>query len=65
MVHLLMRLYDPTSGQIRIDGHDITGIQRTWLRQNIGIVLQEPFLFSKTIYDNIHLAQRGAHREEV
>ena len=65
LVHLLMRLYDPTSGQIRIDGHDITDIQRTWLRQNIGIVLQEPFLFSKTIYDNIHLARRGAHREEV
>ncbi len=65
LVHLLMRLYDPTSGQIRIDGHEITDIQRTWLRQNIGIVLQEPFLFSKTIYDNIHLARRGAHREEV
>lgn len=65
LVHLLMRLYDPTGGQIRIDGHDLTQIQRQWLRQNIGIVLQEPFLFSKTIYDNIHLARRSARREEV
>lgn len=65
LVHLLLRLYDPTGGTIRIDGQDITEIQRRWLRERIGIVLQEPFLFSKTIYDNIHLARRGAERREV
>ncbi len=65
LVHLLMRLYDPSSGVIRIDGVDLTRIQRRWLREHIGIVLQEPFLFSRTIYDNIHLAHRQAGEQQV
>jgi ATP-binding cassette subfamily B protein len=53
LVNLLPRFYDATSGTILLDDHDITTISRRYLRQNIGIVEQEPFLFSMTIRDNI------------
>lgn len=56
LVHLLSRLYDYTSGSITIDGVELHDIQRKHIRKQIGIVLQEPFLFSKTIRDNIQLA---------
>ena len=67
LMHLLDRLYElpKAGGTISIGGVDISAIRLSYLRENIGMVLQEPFLFSKTIYDNIHLARRGAHREEV
>lgn len=50
---LLQRLYDPQSGSISIGGRDISAINKKYLRGKIGIVLQEPFLYSKTILDNI------------
>ena len=55
LVHLLSRLYDlpDNSGVIKIDGIDIRRIARSHLRRNIGLCLQEPFLFSKTIRENI------------
>lgn len=55
LVHLLCRLYDLGEGQgkITIDGVDIRKISRDYLRRNVGLVLQEPFLFSKTIRQNI------------
>ena len=53
LVHLLLRLYDYTKGSIRIDGVELKRISRQWIRKHIGIVLQEPFLFSKTIRENI------------
>lgn len=53
LAHLLVRLYDYTSGSIKIDGVELKEIDKQWIRKHIGIVLQEPFLFSKTIYDNI------------
>ena len=53
LVNLLPRFYDATAGTILLDDHDITTISRRYLRQNIGIVEQEPFLFSMTIRDNI------------
>jgi len=58
MVHLLSRLYDlkDTDGLITIDGIDIRRIKRSHLRRNIGLCLQEPFLFSKTIRENISIA---------
>jgi len=55
LVHLLLRLYDYQGGHIFIDGVELSTISREWIRKNIGIVLQEPFLFSKTIYENIAL----------
>ena len=59
MVHLLSRLYDlkDDEGLITIDGIDIRKINRAHLRRHIGLCLQEPFLFSKTIRDNISIAK--------
>lgn len=50
---LLLRLYDPQDGQISLDGMDLKDISPLWLRQNIGVVSQEPVLFSGTIRENI------------
>jgi len=60
LVNLLPRFYDPTSGVITLDGVDITKYPRKYLRSQIGIVEQEPFLFSRSIRDNITY---GVHRE--
>lgn len=65
LAHLLTRLYDPTSGHIFVDGQDITSIARSHIRQNVATVLQEPFLFSKTIINNIRIANPNASEEEV
>lgn len=65
LVHLLTRLYDYHSGSITIDGVELKDIQRKHLRKNIGIVLQEPFLFSRSIYDNIRIANPSAKQEEI
>jgi ATP-binding cassette subfamily B protein len=50
---------------VKIDGHELRDINREYLRSKVGIVLQEPFLFSKTIYENIRLANRNADRKAV
>ncbi len=65
LVHLLSRLYDCSAGTILIDGHDIRTIQKNYLRKKIGIVLQEPFLYSKTIYDNINIAAGKKQKDMV
>ena len=57
IMHLLLRLYDYESGSITINGTELKNIEKSWLRQKIGIVLQEPFLFSKTIMANIEMAK--------
>jgi len=53
LMHLLLRMYDIDSGNIQLDGHDITELDPTYLRQNIAIVPQEPVLFGGTIFENI------------
>ena len=67
LVHLLARLYDVPEGQgrITINGTDIKKIHRGHLRRNIGLVLQEPFLFSKTLHENISATKPGADLEAV
>ncbi len=65
LAHLLVRLYDCQKGIIRIDGVDIKNIDRKWIRENIGIVLQDSFLFSKTIKDNIRLGNPGCSENDV
>ncbi len=65
LVHLLPALYDYSEGSIKIDGHELKEIDRKWLRKNIGIVLQEPFLFSKSVRENIRLAHKDASEDEV
>ncbi|HOE70652.1 MAG TPA: ABC transporter ATP-binding protein [Brevefilum sp.] len=60
LVNLLPRFYDPTAGLITLDGVDITRYPRKYLRSQIGIVEQEPFLFSRSIRENITY---GVHRQ--
>lgn len=67
LVHLLCRMYDVPegSGRILIDGVDIRKIDRLHMRKSVGLVLQESFLFSKSILDNIRATRPGATQEEV
>lgn len=65
MTKLMQRLYLPESGQVFIDGLDLAQLEPTWLRQRIGVVLQENFLFNGSVRDNIALARPGASIEEV
>jgi len=65
IINLLPRFYDTTSGRILIDGHDIRDLKIADLRSQIGTVLQETFLFSVSIAENIAYGRKGASREEV
>ena len=65
LVMLLQRLYEPTRGQIYLDGTPLNAIERHYLRRHVGIVLQEPFLYSRTIHENIAITRTGATRQEV
>ena len=56
IVHLMQRLFEPQSGRITIGGVDIQKIDRSYLRAHVGLVLQEPFLYSKTLRDNVGIA---------
>ena len=65
LINLLMRMYDVDEGEITIDGVNIKNIGQECLRSQIGAVLQETFLFSGSVYDNIAYAKENATREEV
>jgi ATP-binding cassette, subfamily B, fatty acid transporter len=65
LVNLLMRFYEVDSGQILIDGVDITSLSRRELRSRIGMVLQDTWLFGGTIYDNIAYGRPGCSHDEV
>ena len=65
IVSLLERFYDPQSGKITIDGHDIRHATLSSLRKNISIVLQDVFLFNGTVYENIAYGAENATEEEV
>jgi ABC-type multidrug transport system, ATPase and permease components len=65
MLALLLRFYDPQAGVIRLDGRDIRTIRQTSLREQIGIVTQESFLFHDTIYENIRYGRLDATRAEI
>ena len=65
LAQLLLRFYDVSEGQLRIDGHDIREYDLAWLRRNVGIVLQEPFLFHGTIASNIAYGRPEATQEDV
>lgn len=65
LVHLLLRLYDYDSGAIKIDGIELKDIERKWIRNNIGIVLQEPFLYARTIKENIMIAKLDSSDSEI
>lgn len=65
IVNLLMRFYDPDSGKITIDGHDIGEISRNEVRNLFGMVLQDTWLFSGTVAENIAYGKPNATREEI
>ncbi len=65
IVNLICRFYEPTSGDILIDGHSYKDRSITWLHSNIGYVLQTPQLFSGTIMDNVRYGKLDATDEEV
>jgi ATP-binding cassette subfamily B protein len=65
LVNLICRFYDTTQGIVKIDGEDIRDIAIDEVRHNIGIVLQQPFLFSGTIAQNIAYAKPEASRQEI
>ncbi|MBW2460745.1 MAG: ATP-binding cassette domain-containing protein [Deltaproteobacteria bacterium] len=62
---LVTRLYDPPTGQVTLDGHDLVDLDPEWARDRIGIVAQEPILFSASIAQNIRYARPDATTEEV
>ncbi|CAL5207268.1 unnamed protein product [Lathyrus oleraceus] len=65
VVSLIERFYDPSSGQVLIDEHDVKTLKLKWLRQQIGLVSQEPALFATTIKENILLGRPGADQVEI
>lgn len=65
IIKLLSRFYDPTQGVIRIDGHALDQVTQASLRTQMGIVLQEPFLFGGTVKDNINFGRLEATDEEI
>ena len=65
LVHLLPRFYDPTSGRILLDGVDVSDLDVRELRRAVGLVFQEPFLFSATVADNIAYGAPGIARERI
>ena len=65
LINLLMRFYDIDRGKLLVDGRDAYGVTRESLRRAYSMVLQDTWLFSGTIYDNIAYAKPGATREEV
>ncbi len=62
---LLARFYDPTSGRITIDGHDLSAVTQESLRQQLGIVPQEGFLFAGTVAENIAFGKPDARPEDI
>ncbi len=64
LVHLLQRLYD-YEGSIRIDGIELRNIKKQWIRQKIGLILQEPYLYAKTVKQNIGIIKREFEENDI
>ncbi|PHT90160.1 hypothetical protein T459_05273 [Capsicum annuum] len=65
VISLLERFYDPEAGEVRIDGVNLKKYQLKWLRQQIGLVSQEPILFANTIKENISYGKENATAEKI
>ncbi len=65
IIKLLARFHDPTSGCVRVDGHDLRTVTQAGLRRQMGIVLQDPFLFNGTVKENILFGRLEATDEDV
>jgi ATP-binding cassette subfamily B protein len=65
LVNLICRFYDATDGQVIIDDHDVRDYDIQWLRRNVGVVLQDPYLFHGTIAENIRYGDETATDEDI
>ncbi|MGE3269402.1 MAG: ABC transporter ATP-binding protein [Chloroflexota bacterium] len=65
VTYLVPRFYDPVSGTVRVDGHDVRELSLNWLRSQIGIVTQETYLFHATVNDNLRYARPDATNEQI
>ena len=65
LIRLLARLYEPKHGRILLDGLDIREVDRHWLRRQFGIVMQDPFLYSRTVADNLRVARADVNDDEM
>jgi len=65
VVSLMERFYDPTAGSISLGGHDLRDLNVHWLRDQIGLVAQEPTLFARSVRENIAYGCPGATDEEI
>lgn len=65
IIKLLSRFHDPTEGSVKIDGYDLRTVTQASLRNQMGIVLQEPFLFNGSVYDNIRFGRLSASHEDI
>ncbi len=65
LMNLLIRMLENQEGSILFDGVDIKNINKKWLRKHVGIILQEPFLYSKTVYDNIAIMNPHANEAQI
>lgn len=65
VISLIERFYDPLAGEVLIDGVNLKEFQLKWIRQRIGLVSQEPVLFTASIRDNIAYGKEGATSEEI
>jgi ATP-binding cassette subfamily B protein len=65
LIRLLLRLYGYSKGSIRLDGHELAQVNRQWLRAQIGVVLQDPFLYSGSIEANLKVGRPDANREHI
>ncbi len=65
LLNLMVRLLDHQEGHILFDGTDIKDINKKWLRKHVGIILQEPFLYSKTVFENIAIMNQKAPKDSI
>ena len=65
LVKLVPRLFDPSEGRVMLDGMDVRDLDPHWLRRQVGMVMQEPFLFSGTIAENIAIGQSDADMDRI
>jgi len=65
LIGLLLKLYDYQQGSIELDGHELKTLDRHWLRKQFAVVFQEPFLFSRSITNNLRVGSSDASREDM
>ena len=65
VIQLIQRFYDPLEGSVEIDGVDIRQLNVKWMRNQIGVVSQEPVLFAKSIAENIRYGRDGITQDDI